>query len=57
MRTRPLSSAPLAFEAFETSPARFASDVHYYLTLQPRQLPSRYLYDALGSALFEGIET
>jgi L-histidine N-alpha-methyltransferase len=30
-------------------------DVQYYLTLTPRQLPSRYLYDALGSALFEAI--
>jgi len=33
----------------------FASDIRYYLTLTPRQLPSRYLYDALGSALFEAI--
>jgi len=33
----------------------FASDVEYYLALTPRQLPSRYLYDALGSALFEAI--
>jgi len=33
----------------------FASDVQYYLTLHPRQLPSRYLYDDLGSALFETI--
>jgi dimethylhistidine N-methyltransferase len=32
-----------------------AADVQYYLSLQPRQLPSRYLYDALGSALFEAI--
>lgn len=39
----------------ETSTARFASDVEYYLTQQPRQLPSRYFYDALGSALFEAI--
>jgi len=29
--------------------------VEYYLTLQPRQLPSRYFYDALGSALFDAI--
>ena len=35
--------------------ADFAGDVHRYLTLTPRQLPSRYLYDALGSALFEAI--
>jgi dimethylhistidine N-methyltransferase len=34
---------------------QFASDVEYYLTLTPRQLPSRYFYDALGSALFEAI--
>jgi dimethylhistidine N-methyltransferase len=33
----------------------FASDVRYYLGLAPRQLPSRYLYDALGSALFDAI--
>ncbi len=35
--------------------AQFASDVAYYLALHPRQLPSRYLYDPLGSALFEVI--
>lgn len=35
--------------------AQFAADVQYYLRLDPRQLPSRYLYDALGSALFEAI--
>ena len=35
--------------------AQFASDVQYYLTQSPRQLPSRYLYDPLGSALFEAI--
>lgn len=39
----------------ETSTAQFASDVEYYLTQEPRQLPSRYFYDALGSALFEAI--
>jgi dimethylhistidine N-methyltransferase len=33
----------------------FAGDVQYYLTLTPRQLPSRWFYDALGSALFEAI--
>jgi L-histidine Nalpha-methyltransferase len=33
----------------------FAADVAYYLSLEPRQLPSRYLYDALGSSLFEAI--
>jgi dimethylhistidine N-methyltransferase len=39
----------------QTSLEQFASDVQYYLTLYPRQLPSRYFYDALGSALFEAI--
>ena len=33
----------------------FAEDVRRHLTLTPRQLPSWYLYDALGSALFEAI--
>jgi len=33
----------------------FVGDGEYYLTLQPRQLPSRYFYDALGSALFDAI--
>jgi len=33
----------------------FAGDVEHYLTQTPRQLPSRYFYDALGSALFEAI--
>lgn len=35
--------------------SRFAADVQYYLMQQPRQLPSRYLYDDLGSSLFEAI--
>jgi dimethylhistidine N-methyltransferase len=39
----------------EASRAAFAEDVAYYLTQQPRQLPSRYLYDELGSSLFEAI--
>ena len=38
-----------------THAAQFAADVQYYLTLEPRQLPSRYLYDDLGSALFDAI--
>lgn len=33
----------------------FAEEVRYFLTQDPRQLPSRWLYDALGSALFEAI--
>jgi len=39
----------------ESATARLASDVQYYLSQQPRQLPSRYFYDELGSALFDAI--
>ena len=42
-------------DASITAIKQFASDVEYYLLQQPRQLPSRYFYDALGSALFEAI--
>ncbi|MBI2186724.1 MAG: L-histidine N(alpha)-methyltransferase [Acidobacteria bacterium] len=35
--------------------AQFAADVRYYLSLVPRQLPSKYFYDPLGSALFDAI--
>ena len=35
--------------------AGFAADVRHFLTQRPRQLPSRYLYDEVGSALFEVI--
>jgi L-histidine N-alpha-methyltransferase len=52
MRFEPESAAA---STADTSLARFASDVQYYLMLQPRQLPSRYLYDTLGSALFDAI--
>lgn len=41
--------------AEQVSTQQFAEDVAFYLTQTPRQLPSRYLYDALGSALFEAI--
>jgi L-histidine N-alpha-methyltransferase len=46
------SAAPAIVEADRR---QFAEDVEYYLSLVPRQLPSRYLYDDLGSALFEAI--
>ena len=39
----------------EADRRQFAEDVEYYLSLIPRQLPSQYLYDDLGSALFEAI--
>lgn len=35
--------------------ASFARDIRASLTESPRRLPSRYLYDTLGSALFEAI--
>ncbi|HXG54511.1 MAG TPA: L-histidine N(alpha)-methyltransferase [Vicinamibacterales bacterium] len=35
--------------------AQFASDVRRDLALTPKQLQSKYLYDALGSTLFEAI--
>jgi L-histidine N-alpha-methyltransferase len=38
-----------------TMVSAFAEDVRHYLQLTPRQLPSMYLYDALGSALFDAI--
>jgi L-histidine N-alpha-methyltransferase len=41
--------------ALDEARANFALDVRYYLSLKPRQLPSRYFYDALGSCLFEAI--
>jgi L-histidine Nalpha-methyltransferase len=34
---------------------QFAAEVERCLSLTPRQLPSRYFYDDLGSALFEAI--
>ncbi len=33
----------------------FAHAARFYLELDPRQLPSRFLYDTLGSALFDAI--
>jgi L-histidine Nalpha-methyltransferase len=38
-----------------TDREQFAADVRCGLTKRPRELPSRYLYDDLGSALFEAI--
>jgi dimethylhistidine N-methyltransferase len=39
----------------ETAAARFADEVARDLRLTPKRLQSRYLYDALGSSLFEAI--
>ena len=38
-----------------TSRETFAIEVREYLERTPRQLPSKYLYDELGSSLFEAI--
>ena len=45
----------IASKAAQAEHQQFAEEVEYYLSLTPRQLPSRYLYDELGSALFEAI--
>lgn len=46
-----MTTGPTALNAAET----LATEVGYYLTQTPRQLPSRALYDTLGSALFDAI--
>jgi len=51
MYTPPSAASP----APDIDRGSFADDVGYYLSLMPRQLPSRYLYDEIGSALFEAI--
>jgi dimethylhistidine N-methyltransferase len=45
----------VASDPSEAGRTAFAGDVAYSLTQAPRQLPSRYLYDELGSSLFEAI--
>ena len=52
--TRPARNRVPHGDADEANVA-FAADVRHYLQQQPRQLPSRYLYDRLGSALFDAI--
>ena len=52
MTRRPL---PMTAPADSSIAAQFAAVVRYYLSLTPRQLPSEYFYDALGSALFDAI--
>src|SRR4249920_3325002 len=54
MIVRPAIPAGHAWSAADAR-AAFAFDVQYYLSQDPPQLPSRYLYDALGSCLFEAI--
>ena len=45
-----LSRGPLG-----SAESTFAADVREYLQRTPKQLPSQYLYDPLGSALFDAI--
>lgn len=50
---RPTNATQTAHEPSATD--SFAAAVGDFLTRQPRQLPSRFLYDPLGSALFDAI--
>jgi len=51
-----MSTPPsVASDAADAARAAFAADVARSLALMPRQLPTHYLYDALGSALFDAI--
>ena len=52
---RDVASAGQTRSAAQREGADFITDVQYYLRQVPRQLPSRYLYDSLGSALFDAI--
>ena len=54
MRPDPTRAHTDSAEATVTT-ADFASAVRHFLAQQPRQLPSRFLYDPLGSALFDAI--
>ena len=54
MTVRP-STLPAHLSHADDARAAFALDVQYYLSQDPKQLPSCYLYDALGSCLFEAI--
>jgi dimethylhistidine N-methyltransferase len=46
---------PDAAVLLDAATATFAADVHEGLRDRPRRLPSSYLYDQVGSALFEAI--
>jgi len=50
----PHSAASVA-EIAEVGASTFASDVRAGLTASPKTMPARWLYDAIGSALFEAI--
>jgi dimethylhistidine N-methyltransferase len=48
-------SAAFAPEILASQSAAFAADARDGLTASPKTLPARWLYDAIGSALFEAI--
>jgi dimethylhistidine N-methyltransferase len=54
LREEPLVKAA-GEAAVDRERAELAREVRFYLQQTPRQLPSRLLYDALGSALFDAI--
>jgi dimethylhistidine N-methyltransferase len=54
MFTRPSAALGRSSDAAGAQDA-FADAVRFYLQLTPRQLPSHFLYDALGSSLFDAI--
>lgn len=53
MTARPAGANRLESEPATATP--MAAAVRHSLALEPRQLPSRFLYDPLGSALFDAI--
>jgi dimethylhistidine N-methyltransferase len=50
-----MSAETMRLAAARAVTGRDVEQIHYYLALTPRQLPSHLLYDALGSSLFEAI--
>jgi L-histidine N-alpha-methyltransferase len=50
-----MSMPPSVVREAATASSLFAEDIRRYLSQTPRQLPSKYLYDTLGSMLFEAI--
>ena len=50
-----MSSVERAHATLDTTGPSLVADVRHYLMQSPRQLPSRALYDTLGSALFDAI--
>jgi L-histidine Nalpha-methyltransferase len=52
---RPTGGDPIERPDVGADRREFVQAARFYLQLEPRQLPSRYLYDTLGSALFDAI--